>query len=85
MIYSRDYIFAISHIFFYNPFIRNYWRGLYFRVSMLSRICAKIKSLRIKKCFTVMTSFTEFNKSHGHLVVICTDKIAISAGTNLVL
>ena len=48
MIYSRDLIFAICHIFFYNPYIRNYWRGLYFRVSMLSRIYAKIKSSWIK-------------------------------------
>ena len=36
------------HILFYNPCIRKYWRGLYFRVSMLSRIYAKIKSSRIK-------------------------------------
>ena len=31
-----------------NPYITNYWRGLYFCVSMLSRIYAKIKSSRIK-------------------------------------
>ena len=48
IIYSRDFIFATHHIFFYNPYITNYWRGLYFRVSMLSRIYAKIKSSRIK-------------------------------------
>ena len=47
-IYSRDFIFAIHHIFFYNPNNRNYWRGLYFRVPMLSWIYAKIKSSRIK-------------------------------------
>ena len=48
MVYSRDFIFAICHIFFFNPHIRNYWRGLYFRVSTLSRIYLKIRSSRIK-------------------------------------
>ena len=48
MIYSRDFSFAICHLFFYNTYVRNYWRGLYFRVYLLSRIYAKIKSSRIK-------------------------------------
>ena len=48
MIYSRDFIFAICHIFFYYPYIRNYWRGLYFSVSMISRSYTKIKSSRTK-------------------------------------
>ena len=48
IIYSRDFIFATRHIFFYNPYIEYYWRELYFRVSMLSQIYAKIKSSRIK-------------------------------------
>ena len=38
----------IRYILLYNPYNRNYWRGPYFRVSMLSRIYAKIKSSRIK-------------------------------------
>ena len=33
---------------FYNPYMINYWRGLYFSVSYVSRIYAKIKSSRIK-------------------------------------
>ena len=58
-IYSRDFIFAIHHIFFYNPYNRNYWRGLFFRFSMLSRIYAKIKSSRIKSVlqYTVFRFF----------------------------
>ena len=48
MIYSRDFIFAMCYIFLCNPYIRNYWQGLYFHVSMLSRIYMKVKSLRIK-------------------------------------
>ena len=51
--YFRYFISAICHILFYNSLIKNYWRGLYFRVCMLSRIYAKIKSTQIKKCFTV--------------------------------
>ena len=47
MIYSRDFMFAIRLIFFYNPYIRNDWRGPCFRVSKLSRIYAKIRSSRI--------------------------------------
>ena len=46
-LFTRLY-FAIRHIFFYNPYNRNYWRGIYFRVSMLSRIYAIKKSSRIK-------------------------------------
>ena len=54
--YSRDFIFATCHILFCNPYIRFYWRGLYFHVSMLSRSNAKIKSTN-KKCFTVIVTF----------------------------
>ena len=35
-------------ILLYIPYIRNYWRGLIIRVSVLSRIHVKIKSSRIK-------------------------------------
>ena len=55
MIYSRDFIFAICCIFFYYPYIRNYWGGLYFHVSKISQIYAKIKSSGIK-CFTVQNN-----------------------------
>ena len=41
-IYSRDFILVNFNIFFYTSYIYNYWRGLYFRVAMLSRIDAKI-------------------------------------------
>ena len=43
MIYSQDFSFAICLIFC-NPYIRIYWREIYFRVSLLSQIYAKIKS-----------------------------------------
>ena len=49
---SRDFILAICHILFYDPYRKNYSRQLYFRISILSRIYAKIKSSRIK-VFTV--------------------------------
>ena len=45
---NETLFFAICHFFFYNPYMMNYWRGLYFCVSMFSRIYAKIKSSRIK-------------------------------------
>ena len=48
MIYSRNFTFAICHIFLFYSYIRIYWRGLNFRVSLFSRIYAKIKSSRIK-------------------------------------
>ena len=35
-------------LLFYNSYIRNYWRWLYFLVTGLSRIYTKIKSSRIK-------------------------------------
>ena len=47
-IYSRDFIFTISLMFFMNPYIEKYWQGLYFHTSAFSRIDAKIKSPRIK-------------------------------------
>ena len=53
MIYSRDFTFTIRRIFSYYPYIRNYWRGLYFRVPMISRIHAKIKSSRIKVSYSI--------------------------------
>ena len=34
-IYSQEIIFAYCHFFFYSPYIRNYWRGFYFCISML--------------------------------------------------
>ena len=52
----RDFIIATHRIFFYNLYIRNYWRGLYFHVSMLLRIYAKTKSSWIKS-FLQYTSF----------------------------
>ena len=56
MIYSRDFSFAIYHFFFYYTYVRNYWRGLYFRVSLLSRIYAKIKSSWIKSVLQYLLS-----------------------------
>ena len=74
-IYSRDFIFATHHIFFYNPYITNYWRGLYFRVSILSRIYAKIKSSRIISVlqynfllFQILTNWTMDNVQDRKLV-----------------
>ena len=48
MIYSRYFIFANCQILSNNPYDRNHWRGLNFRIMMSSRIYAKIKSSRIK-------------------------------------
>ena len=56
MIYSRNFIFAICHILFNNPFIRNYLQGLYFRVSML---LGKIKSSRTN----IVAAFQEMHLS----------------------
>ena len=54
-IFSRceylSYIRDLLYLVLYNTYIGNYWRGLYFRVYMLSRIYAKIKSSRIKSVF----------------------------------
>ena len=51
---SRDFIFAICHILFYNLYIRNYWRGLYFsRFHLLAKLCEN-KVLAYKRCFTVI-------------------------------
>ena len=47
-IYSRDFIFVSCHILIYNPYIRNYWQGLYFCISVPPRIYAHIKSSLIK-------------------------------------
>ena len=45
---TGDLILVICQIFLYKLYIRNYWRGFYFHVSILSQIYAKIKSLWIK-------------------------------------
>ena len=47
-LHSRDFTFANCPPLFYNPYMINYWRGLYFNVSMVSWIYTKIKSSRIK-------------------------------------
>ena len=70
MIYSRDFSFAICHLFFYNTYVRNYWRGLYFRVYLLSRIYAKIKSSRIKSLLQYMFSLLKFVLSNQKVGVI---------------
>ena len=50
-IFSRDFVFSICHFLFYNPYIRNYWWGLYFRVFILwQNFCKKIYSWRILFC-----------------------------------
>ena len=41
MIYSQDFIFAMSKMFFYNPYIRIFWRGLHFCLCMLLQIYTK--------------------------------------------
>ena len=52
-----DLIFGICYIFYYYLNIRNYWRGLYFRVSQLSQIDAKIKSSPIKSVLQLYIVF----------------------------
>ena len=54
--YYSQFIFAI---FFYNPYIGNYWGGLYFLFSYalaIKFIKIKNKILLNKKCYTVVTS-----------------------------
>ena len=46
--------------------IRNYWRGFYFRVSMLSRINAKIKSSRIKSVLQYITHLSLYEMYRKH-------------------
>ena len=59
-IYLQDFIFifTIFHILFYNPFIKNYWRGLHFLNMMPSRIYVKIKSSQMK---SVLQNFILWN------------------------
>ena len=49
MIYSQDFIFAMSKIFFYNPYIRIFWRGLHFCLCMLLQIYTKIMSKKFQE------------------------------------
>ena len=65
MIYSRDFIFAMLKIFLYNTYIRNYRRGIYFRVRMRSRIYAKIKSSRIKS----VLQYAKLNAQYGAVIL----------------
>ena len=49
----RRYICDLSSLAL-NPYTRNYWRGLNFSISCLSRIYAKLMSSRIKGIYTYM-------------------------------
>ena len=55
VICSRDLSLTFCNILLYKRYIRNYWRGISFLVSMFSGIYTKInKVLSNKKCFTVL-------------------------------
>ena len=60
--------FSDLSFLFYDPYIRNYWRGIYFRASLLSRNYAKIKSSRIKSVLQYwLRHLAEFDKMCANL------------------